>query len=84
MTPARIRVELVGKHGCHLCDDARPVVAAVCTELGLDWWESSVDDDAALAAEFGELIPVVRLDGRPISHWFVDPQALRESLRAAL
>ncbi len=28
------RVTLLGKPGCHLCDDARAVIAAVTAELG--------------------------------------------------
>src|SRR5437868_1291933 len=29
-----VRVVLLGRRGCHLCDDARAVVARVCGELG--------------------------------------------------
>lgn len=73
---------LVGKPGCHLCDDARVIVARVCAELGWAWEERSILSDAGLAAEYGELIPVVLLGGRPISHWFVDEADLRSALTA--
>jgi hypothetical protein len=33
MTPRDIRLTLIGKPGCHLCDDAREVVACVREEL---------------------------------------------------
>jgi len=33
VTPARIT--LIGKPGCHLCDDARAVIARVAAELGV-------------------------------------------------
>jgi hypothetical protein len=42
------RVTLVGKPGCHLCDDARAVVAAVTAELGETYEEVSILDDPAL------------------------------------
>ena len=34
MTTQSARVRLLSKPGCHLCDDARLVVASVCAELG--------------------------------------------------
>ena len=40
---------LVGKPGCHLCDDARTVVAAVCADTGAGWAEVSILDDPELA-----------------------------------
>ena len=58
-----IRLTLIGKPGCHLCDDAREVVRAVMAEveatdaaprLALD--ERSILDDAALAARYAEEI----------------------------
>ncbi len=47
--PARVtaRVTLYGKPGCHLCDDARAVVAQVCADLGESYAEISIDDDPA-------------------------------------
>ena len=43
VTPARIT--LIGKPGCHLCDDARAVIARVAAELGVGWEERSIADD---------------------------------------
>lgn len=76
------RVTLVAKPGCHLCDQARPLLAAECAELGEEWAEASILDDAALAEAYWELIPVVLVDGSPVSRWFFDAAALREALRA--
>ena len=39
---------LVGKPGCHLCDEARVIVAQVCAETATDWEEVSVLDELAL------------------------------------
>ena len=49
--PATARVQLLSKPHCHLCDDARTVVAAVCTELQEPWIERSIMDDPALYDE---------------------------------
>ncbi len=74
------RVVLYGKPGCHLCDDARAVVAQVCAELGESYDEVSILDDPALQERFGEEIPVTMVDGRQISFWRVDADRLRAAL----
>ncbi len=74
------RVRLYGRPGCHLCDVAREVVAAVCAELGEEFDEVSVDDDPALRERFGEEVPVTFVDGRQHDFWRVDPQRLRAAL----
>jgi hypothetical protein len=77
------RVLLLGKPGCHLCDDARDVVVAVTAELGVAWEERSIDDDADLARQYAELIPVVLVDGVQHDHWRVDADRLRAALGPA-
>jgi hypothetical protein len=73
-------VLLVGRAGCHLCDDARAVVARVVAELGETWREVSVDDDADLRQRYAELIPVVTVDGVQVDFWRVDEARLRGAL----
>ncbi|WP_456845080.1 glutaredoxin family protein [Cellulomonas sp. P5_C6] len=81
------RVVLFGRAGCHLCDEAREVVRAVCAETGDDWVE--VDIDTALAPgrdlvdELGELVPVVEVDGVQQGYWRIDAARLRRTLTAA-
>lgn len=75
------RVTLYGRAGCHLCDDARVVVAAVCDELGESWVEVSIDDDPELADRFANEIPVTFVDGRQHDFWRVSPERLRRALR---
>ncbi|GAA4814347.1 glutaredoxin family protein [Nocardioides caeni] len=74
------RVTLYGRPGCHLCDDARAVIEAVCAELGEAYVEVSIDDDPELAQRFGEEIPVTFVDGRQHDFWRVDAQRLRRAL----
>ena len=74
------RVRLIGKPGCHLCDDARAVVASVCSQTGTGWDEVSILDDPVLADEFWERIPVVLLDGKPFDFWRVDAARLTAAL----
>jgi hypothetical protein len=81
-TPGAPRVTLIGKAGCHLCDDARSVIAAVCAETGDAFAELSIEDDPELFDEYWERIPVTLVDGRPHDFWLVDPGRLRRALLA--
>jgi hypothetical protein len=74
------RVTLIGKPDCHLCDDARTVIAEVCAETGDQWVELSIEDDPALFDELWERIPVILVDGRPHDFWRVDAKRLRVAL----
>ena len=75
------RVVLIGKPGCHLCDEARAVVAQVTAETGDEFEELSILDDPALNERYWEQIPVVLVDGRQHDFWRVDPARLRAALR---
>ena len=80
------RVTLYSRPGCHLCDDARAVVAAVCEELGESFAEVDITagpDADALAEAYGEEIPVTFVDGRQHDFWRVDADRLRAALTGA-
>ena len=74
------RVTLYGKPGCHLCDDAREVIARVCADLGTTYEEVDITTDPALQRRYGEQIPVTLVDGRRHDFWRVDPDRLRAAL----
>ena len=74
------RVVLYSKPGCHLCDDARQVVSAVCAELDVSWDEVDISRDDELTARYWEQIPVTLVDGRQHDFWRVDARRLRAAL----
>ena len=76
------RVTLIGKPGCHLCDEARAVVAAVTAELGEEYDELNLLDDPDLQARYAEQIPVTLVDGQQHDFWRVSPDRLRAALTA--
>ncbi|MGA4840355.1 glutaredoxin family protein [Streptomyces sp. G45] len=78
--PGERLVTLIGKPGCHLCDDAEAVVAAVCGELGVPWEKKDITEDETLHREYWEQIPVVLVDGEQHTFWKVDPARLRRAL----
>ena len=81
MEPQSPRITLIGKPGCHLCDDARAVVARVAEVLGVGWTELDITRDEALAEQYWEQIPVTLVDGRRHDYWRVDETRLRAALR---
>lgn len=74
------RVTLYSKPGCHLCDDARAVVEAVCRDLDVAWAEVDITGDPALHERYWEQIPVTLVDGRQHDFWRVDGRRLRAAL----
>ena len=67
---------LYGKPGCHLCDEARAVVAEVRRERPFELREVDVTLDPSLHRRYGERIPVLELEGEELFKFFVDPDAL--------
>ena len=78
---------LIGKPGCHLCDDARDVVGRVVAKLADDasaptitLEERSILDDADLHERYFEDIPVLLINGKMHNYWRIDPVRLRTAL----
>jgi hypothetical protein len=75
-----IRVTLIGRAGCHLCDVARETVARVTADLGVGWEEHSIDVEPDLRDQWADQIPVTLVDGRQHDYWRVDETRLRAAL----
>jgi glutaredoxin len=73
-------VDLFGRPGCHLCDDARAQLAALAEEVGFTLVEHDIEADDELHRRYLERIPVVLLDGQHLFDFFVDAAVLRERL----
>lgn len=83
-----VDLTLIGKPGCHLCDDARAIIESVVAGLPADAptvsvSELSIFDDAELHERYVEEIPVVLIGGRVHTYWRVDPSRLRTALLEA-
>lgn len=87
-TDGTARVTLYVRAGCHLCAEAREVVARVTAERGVAWREVDVDaggtapDGRSLAQAYGELLPVVEVDGEQVGYWQIHPYVLASALSA--
>jgi glutaredoxin len=74
------RITLLGKPGCHLCDDARAVIECVAAEVGVEWTEVDISDDPELQQKWWDQIPVTLVDGVQHDFWRVDEARLRKAL----
>jgi glutaredoxin len=82
---ASVTVELMGKPGCHLCDDARVIVRGVLEEFpGVDLAERNILEDAEMFETMKNDIPVVMINGQRHSTWRVDADALRQAVTEEL
>ena len=77
------RVVVYSRAGCHLCEVAEELVAAVCADTGDSWVRVDVDQDPDLTARFTEQVPVTFVDGAQHDFWRVDPGRLRSALGRA-
>lgn len=82
-----VRLTLIGKPGCHLCDEARDVVTSVVAGLGADVSvtvdELSILDDPALNDRYWDQIPVLLLGGEVHNIWRIDPARLKAAILEA-
>jgi len=70
--------------GCHICDDARPIVSRVARRMGMPIEEVNIDGDDDLVALYGMRIPVVALGDLVVAEGIIDDEkSLRRALRAA-
>jgi glutaredoxin len=74
LTKVKPPLRLYGRAGCHLCEQ----MARTLSAFGVAFEELDVDRDAALAARFGERVPVL-LDGggAELCHGRLDPAVLQ-------
>ena len=77
------RIVLVGRVGCHLCDEAEAIISRVAAETGATWVKVSVDDDPALLARWSHQVPVTLVDGRPHDFYRVSEARLRAALKSS-
>ena len=74
------RVLVLVRQGCHLCDQALEVVAAVCAETGDSYTTQDIDADPELVRRYTDEVPVTFVDGAQHDFWRVDPTRLRRAL----
>jgi hypothetical protein len=77
-------ITLLSRPGCHLCDDARAVIARVAAELGARWEERDIQQSPEDLRAYGEMIPVTLIDGVQHDFWRVSEDRLRAALSVTM
>jgi glutaredoxin len=73
-------ITLLSRPGCHLCDDARAIIAAVASDLGVTWEERDITQSPSDLETYSEQIPVTFIDGVQHDFWRVSESRLRTAL----
>ena len=76
-------VTLYTRPGCHLCEDAKRVIAPILREFGALLREVNIENDAILEERYGVDIPVFFLGPRKVAKHRVDMAQFRKQLRDA-
>jgi predicted thioredoxin/glutaredoxin len=74
-----MRVELVTRQGCHLCDEALEALR----QLGLEPVIRDVDADDELFRLYDWRVPVVLMGGRVVAEGKIDSPALNGLIRSS-
>ena len=89
---ATINLTLIGKTGCHLCDEARLTVnavvgsfrtehsAGVARHIQVNLVEHDILVDEELWNKYSEEVPVLLINGKVHNYWRIDPVRLRGAL----
>lgn len=80
MSTASHHITLLSRPGCHLCDDARSVIARVAADLDVVFEERDITVSADDLARYSEMIPVTFIDGVQHDFWRVSEDRLRAAL----
>jgi glutaredoxin len=86
-----IDLTLIGKSGCHLCDEARVTVNAVvgafraeytgvARHIQVNLVEHDILVDEDLWNKYSEEVPVLLINGKVHNYWRIDPERLRGAL----
>ena len=76
-----IVLTLIGKPGCHLCDDAEVAVQSVLEDFSaVSFEKENILENPNLFEKYSEQIPVLLINGQIHNYWRIDTERLREAL----
>ena len=74
------RVLYLTREGCHLCEEALPVVRSEADRAGTSVEVQDIDADETLRADWDHDVPVIIVDGTVHARYRVDAEQLRAAL----
>jgi hypothetical protein len=80
---AEVTISLIGKPGCHLCEEAHQIISQVIGDQLIRFKVLSLLDHPHLMAEYSEQIPVILINGEVHDFFRVDADRLRAAIEMA-
>jgi len=77
-----MRLTLITRHDCHLCEEMAAVIAEVGPAFGASLEVRDVDAESELQARYTEEVPVLLVEGRKAFKYRVTAAELTRRLRA--
>ena len=77
-------VTLYTRPGCHLCEEAKALIAPMLGEFGATLREVNIDENDVLRERYGVDIPVIFISARKAAKHRVDAVKFRRQLRDAV
>jgi glutaredoxin len=82
-----IELTLIGKPGCHLCEEADSAIERVLASflasnpsVAVSITQHNILDDVELAARYSEEIPVLLINGNVHNYWRIDEERFMRAL----
>ena len=75
------QVVMYTKDGCHLCEEAYDVLMAVREDRSFVFEMVDITTDKALMDAYGELIPVILINGEERFRYRINEKRLRQELK---
>ena len=73
-------VTVYGRSGCHLCQNVVNLLAPEKDQLNIQINEILIDNNKELEDLYGQLIPVIHVDGKYFSHFRIDLEEFKSFL----
>ena len=73
-------VTIYGRTGCHLCEKVVETLNPLQSDLNFQIEEILIDNDVELEKLYGQLIPVVHIDGKHFTHFHLDVMEFKSFL----
>jgi len=84
---SKLNIALIGRSGCHLCDEASDALARVLARFAGEYPQAEfvvenldIDSDPNLLEKYADEIPVLLLNGAQQSFWRIDEERLFAAL----
>jgi glutaredoxin len=73
-------VTIYGRSGCHLCENVVNSLVPEKDQLNIEINEILIDNNKELEDLYGQLIPVIHIDGKYFSHFRLDLEEFKSFL----